>query len=117
MSATGLRPLIYTDSLNFLLPLRSVGKEKGKGREREIIDLDESPRPQSEGSGGHGGQQGYTPAPALIMALNELAERNARLDSRPNQVDQPGESGGDAANTTGEGNERDPSRSAGDDPK
>ena len=117
MSATGLRPLTYTDSLNFLLPLRSVGKEKGKGKEREIIDLDEAPRPRSEGSGGHGGQQGYTPAPALVMALNELAERNAGSSSRTNQVNQPGESGGEVANTTDEGNERGPSRSAGDDPK
>ena len=100
----------------FLLPLRSVGK--GKGKEREIIDLDESPRPRSEGSGGHGGQQGYTPARSLVMALNELAERNAGPSSRPNQVDQPGESGGDAAKTADEGNERDgPSRSAGGDPK
>ena len=100
----------------FPLPLRSVGK--GKGKEREVIDLDESPRPRSEGSGGHGGQQGYTPAPALIMALNELAERNARLGSRPNQAEQPGESGGDAAKTADEGNERGGlSKSASDGPK
>ena len=113
MSATDRGPLTCTDSLNFLLPLRSVGK--GKGKEREIIDLDESPRPRSEGSGG---QQGYTPAPALIMALNELAERNAGPSSQPNQVDQPGEGGSEAAKTTDEGNEGGgPSRSAGGDPK
>ena len=96
----------------FPLPFRSVGKEKGK--EREVIDLDESPRPRSEDSGR---QLGYTPTRSLVMALNELAERNAGTSSRPNQVDQPGESGREVANTTDEGNERGPSRSAGDDPK
>ena len=81
----------------FPLPLRSVGK--GKGKEREVIDLDESPRPRSEGSGGHGGQQGYTPAPALIMALNELAERNARLGSGNEQRNEPGASCSRSDNT------------------
>ena len=99
----------------FPLPLRSVGKGKGKGREREVIDLDESPRPQSEGPGGQQGADAPTASP--IAAVKEWAERNAETSSRPNQVDQPGEGGSEVANTTGEGNERDPSRSAGDDPK
>ena len=94
----------------FPLPFRSVGK--GKGKEREVIDLDESPRPRSEDSGR---QLGYTPTRSLVMALNELAERNAGSSSRTNRVEQPGESGSEAADTTGEGNERGgPSRSAGD---
>ena len=114
MSATDRRPLIYTDSLNFLLPLRSVGK--GKGKEREVIDLDESPRPRREGPGGQQGAD--APTASLIAAVKEWAERNAGTSSRPNQVDQPGEGGSEAAKTTDEGNEGGgPSRSAGDDPK
>ena len=95
----------------FLLPLRSVGK--GKGKERETGDLDESPRPRSEEAERQQGAD--APAASLIAAVREWEERNAGTSSRPNQVDQPGENGSEAANATNEGNAL--SRSAGDDPK
>ena len=97
MSTTDLRPLTYTDSLNFLLPLRSVGKEKGKGREREIIDLDESPRPQSEEAGRQQGAD--APAASLIMAIREWEERNTRLGSGNEQRNEPGASCSESNNT------------------
>ena len=78
----------------FPLPLPSVGK--GKGKEREVIDPDESPRPRS---GGSGGQQGYTPAPALIAAVKEWEERNARLGSGNEQTNEPGASCSESNNT------------------
>ena len=95
MSATDLRPLTYTDSLNFLLPLRSVGKEKGK--EREIIDLDESPRPRSEETGRQQGAD--APSASLIAAVREWEERNARLGSGNEQTNEPGASCSESNNT------------------
>ena len=95
MSATDRRPLTYTDSLNFLLPLRSV--DKGKGKEHEIIDLDESPRPRSEESGGQQGAD--APAASLIMAIREWEERNARLGSGNGQRNEPEASCSESNNT------------------
>ena len=78
----------------FLLALRSVGK--GKGKERETGDLDESPRTQSEEIGR---QQGADePAASLIMAIREWEERNARLGSGNEQRNEPGPSCSESKN-------------------
>ena len=79
----------------FLLPLRSVGK--GKDKERETGDLDESPRPQSEETGRQ--QAADAPAASLIAAVREWEERNARLGSGNEQRNEPGPSCSESNNT------------------
>ena len=79
----------------FLLPLRSVAK--GKATERETVDLDESPRPQSEEAGRQQGAD--APAASLIAAVKEWEERNARMGSGNEQRNEPGPSCSESNNT------------------
>ena len=81
--------------MEFLLPLRSVGK--GKGKERETGDLDEFPRPQSEETGRQQGAD--APAASLIAAVKEWEERNARLSSGNEQRNEPEASCSESNNT------------------
>ena len=81
--------------MEFLLPLRSVAK--GKGKERETGDLDESPRPRSEETERQQGAD--APAASLIAAVKEWEERNARLSSGNEQRNEPGASCSESNNT------------------